>query len=161
MRPYSHLYEQSERTTTSAFTPNASHRSPGSNVAHNKSVCARKRGGPALSNAVGGARHLAIRDVRNDGESMNVVDLLRTPSLYHTGKVHLFGIVRNERSEFEDSTAVVPIWAAYDMRRGHSWAERCKDMCEGSVIQLLLENTEFITICVLFGGLKHCSQQRV
>ena len=74
-------------------------------------------------------------------------NLLRTPSGNNAGETYLLWVVHNEGAKFKDSTAEVPIWAAYDVWCSHPRLKRTEDLGEGSVVELFDKST--VLVCSL------------
>lgn len=50
----------------------------------------------------------------------NSIDVLRAPALYNASKINLLWIVGDERAKLENCAAEMTIWAAHDVRDGHT-----------------------------------------
>ena len=78
----------------------------------------------------------------------SAVDSLWTPALNDPTDVHLLRVVGDEWTNLEDCAAVIAIGTKKNTRLRHPRFQRCEDVCNGGMVELLLEDAEFIGVGV-------------
>ena len=74
-------------------------------------------------------------------------DLLWAPSCHDPGQYDLFWIISNKWAEIIDNATEMPVWASNNVIICHEWLERCQNMRNGRMIQLLAKRPKFVGLC--------------
>ena len=73
---------------------------------------------------------------------------LWTPALNDPTDVYLLRVVGDEWTNLEDCAAVIAIGTKKNTRLRHPGFQRCEDVCNRGMVELLLEDAKFIGVGV-------------